>query len=90
MAKRERKYRELKQLYDKLDRRYKQVTMDRDQMRMKLWCDVYVAWVNKKVIPMSDYESFANNAVAHFDAKFPEPAIVPFHRGDHGPPEETD
>ena len=48
--------------------------MDRDEFRMKLWCDVYVAAVHEadKVWP-----DCANKAVENFDEAFPEPTPGP-------------
>jgi hypothetical protein len=61
--------------------------MDRDEMRMKLWCDAYIARIVHPGVldlshesfgtPVSPYQAFANSAVEHFDAAFPEPVGVP-------------
>lgn len=57
--------------------------MDRDEMRMKLWVDVYVAAITSPghTKPCCDY---ATGALADFDEAFPEKDC------DHGPPPQTD
>ncbi len=61
----------LRRDYDKLDRRYKQVTMyHRDEMRMKLWCDVYTQGLR---VFGCDAHARAQVAVHFFDQEFPKP-----------------
>jgi hypothetical protein len=49
--------------------------MNREEIRMQLWCDAYNAAMRHTERLGCPFESYANSAIELFDAAFPKPTF---------------